>query len=300
MVAVECREVTKQFRKVTALNQLSCKLETGKIYALLGRNGAGKTTLMNCICTRYIQTSGEILVLEEPVYENEKVLDEICFMSDEIPAFELKKTDSILKYAAGFYKKWNYELEKQLLNLFELESDKRYSMLSKGKKTALSIVIGLCSGCQVVLFDEIYSGLDAVARQQFYDILLMEQEKNPRTFILSTHLIEEMSGIFTDVVIMDKGKVILQAGMEEIHERSIKCVGRTDGKDKLAGKNILHVKNMGTLSEFDIYDHISPEEQKVLSEQGFSFSAMDLQELFIAMTIDNNHNGGGADGAVNG
>ena len=173
------------------------------------------------------------------------------------------------------------------MNLFELDCKKTYASLSKGKKTALSIVIGLCSGCQVVLFDEIYSGLDAVARQQFYDVLLEEQEKNPRTFILSTHLIEEMSGVFTDVVIMDKGAVILQADMEEIHEHSMKCVGRSDMADRLSGKNVLHVKDMGTLSEYDLYDSFSDEEQQALKEQGFSFSAMDLQELFIAMTIDN-------------
>ena len=95
MVAIECREVTKKFQNVTALSNFTCKLESGKIYALLGRNGAGKTTLMNCICTKYIPNSGEVLVLEEPAYENEKVLDEICFMSDEIPAFELKKATKI-------------------------------------------------------------------------------------------------------------------------------------------------------------------------------------------------------------
>lgn len=287
MVAIECREVTKKFQNVTALSNFTCKLESGKIYALLGRNGAGKTTLMNCICTKYIPNSGEVLVLEEPAYENEKVLDEICFMSDEIPAFELKKATKIFEYAASVYPKWNHELEERLIKLFELDTNKIYNALSKGKKTVVSIIVGLCSGCEVVLFDEIYSGLDAVARQQFYDVLLEEQEENPRTIILSTHLIEEMSSVFTDVVIMDKGALLLQADMETVHDKAVKCVGRADMADKLQGKNVLHEKKMGALSEYDIYDGFTEEERQSLTEQGFSFSAMDLQELFIAMTIDN-------------
>ena len=174
-----------------------------------------------------------------------------------------------------------------MIKLFELDTNKIYNALSKGKKTVVSIIVGLCSGCEVVLFDEIYSGLDAVARQQFYDVLLEEQEENPRTIILSTHLIEEMSSVFTDVVIMYKVALLLQADMETVHDKAVKCGGRADLADKLQGKNVLHEKKMGALSEYDIYDGFTEEERQSLTEQGFSFSAMDLQELFIAMTIDN-------------
>ena len=158
------------------------------------------------------------------------------------------------------------------------------SALSKGKKTLVSIIIGLCSGCKIVLFDEIYSGLDAVARQQFYKILLEEQEKNPRTFIVSTHLIEEMTEVFDGVVIMDEGRILLNEEMEEIYEKSIKCVGRTEKVECFKGKNLLYQKNMGTISEFDFYDTFTEAEQRELTEEGFSFQSLSLQELFIACT----------------
>ena len=284
MKAIECKQVFKAFGENKVLRDVTFSIESGKIYALLGRNGAGKTTLMNCLCTLFIQDSGEIRLLEEVNYENEKVLSEICFMSDFIEEFEIKKVKQILKYASCFYERWDTALMEKLLNFFEIDRKQLYSALSKGKKTLVSIIIGLCSGCKIVLFDEIYSGLDAVARQQFYKILLEEQEKNPRTFIVSTHLIEEMTEVFDGVVIMDEGRILLNEEMEEIYEKSIKCVGRTEKVECFKGKNLLYQKNMGTISEFDFYDTFTEAEQRELTEEGFSFQSLSLQELFIACT----------------
>lgn len=284
MKAIECKQVFKAFGENKVLRDVTFSIESGKIYALLGRNGAGKTTLMNCLCTLFIQDSGEIRLLEEVNYENEKVLSEICFMSDFIAEFEIKKVKQILKYASCFYERWDTALMEKLLNFFEIDRKQLYSALSKGKKTLVSIIIGLCSGCKIVLFDEIYSGLDAVARQQFYKILLEEQEKNPRTFILSTHLIEEMTEVFDGVVIMDEGTILLNEEMDKIYEKSIKCVGRTEKVECFKGKNLLYQKNMGTISEFDFYDTFTEAEQRELTEEGFSFQSLSLQELFIACT----------------
>ncbi|MBR1866866.1 MAG: ABC transporter ATP-binding protein [Lachnospiraceae bacterium] len=285
MIAIECKDVTKEFGAETALSNVSFQMEEGSIYALLGRNGAGKTTLMNCLCTRYLPDSGEIRILEEPVYENEKVLREICFMSDHVDAFELKSVKAILTFASNFYENWNNELMERLLKMFEIKWKALYSKLSKGQKTGLGILIGLCSNCRIVLFDEIYSGLDAVARQRFYELLLEEQEKAPRTFVLSTHLIEEMTGLFTHVLMLDYGSVILCDDMETIYSRSFKCIGRTDKADCLKNKHVLCKKEMGALTEYDIYDPITRQEYKELEEEGFRIASLPLQELFIAHTM---------------
>ena len=296
MIAVECIEVTKGFADKTVLDGVSFQLEAGGIYALLGRNGAGKTTLMNCICTKYLPDSGEIRVLEEEVYENEGVLSQICFMSDNIDAFDTKKVRYILHYAGQFYQDWNRDLEEKLLDFFDIDLKAVYGTLAKGQKTMIGIIIGLCSGCEVVLLDEIYSGLDATARQSLYKILLEEQERQPRTFILSTHLIEEMTALFDRVVILDKGRLILNEDMETIYSKAYKCVGRTDMESSLADKNILHRKQMGTVMEYDIYDVITGEEQKQLEEKGFTVSSLPLQDLFTAFTFEGTKEWGGRDG----
>ncbi len=283
-VVVECKNVSKSFKNKKALNNVSFQLEDNRIYALLGRNGAGKTTLLNCLCTKFIPDSGIINILGEEAYENEKVLKEICFMSDHMAGFEAKRVKTVLKYAKTFYERWNDELMQRLIEFFEINTKELYSTLSKGKRTEISIIIGLCSGCSIVLLDEIYSGLDAVARKNFYEILLDEQENNPRTFVLSTHLIEEMSGLFTDVIMIDEGEIVLCEDMESVHMKAHKCIGRSDDKELLSGKNIIAVNKLGTVTEYVVYDELSNAELDMLREKGFTISSMSLQELFIAFT----------------
>ncbi len=284
MKAIECKNVSKSFDKETALDNVSFVMETGRIYALLGRNGAGKTTLMNCICTKYLPDEGQVELLEEVAYENENVLGEICFMSDHMDNFELYSVKRLLKFASGFYPRWDEEKMNRLLEHFEIKGKETYAALSKGKQTAISIIIGLCSNCKIVLFDEIYSGLDAVARQEFYEMLMEEQEDSGRTFVLSTHLIEEMSGMFTDVLMLDKGKVILAEDMETVHDKSYKCIGRVEDGSLLADKRVLSKKEMGTLCEYYVYDVLSAKERQELMDAGMQISAMTLQDLFIAAT----------------
>lgn len=296
MIAIKCKNVSKSFLDTKALTDINLELETGQIYALLGRNGAGKTTLMNCLCTKYLPDTGDIFLLEEKAYENEKVLNQICFMSDHMDVFELKKVKDILKFASCFYENWDNVLMNKLLDFFEINRKMLYSALSKGMQTIISIIIGLCSGCKIVLLDEIYSGLDAVARQQFYEILLKEQEKNPRTFVLSTHLIEEMTGLFDSIVMMDKGTILLQEKMETLRQKSYKCIGRTDKADCLKGKNVVFQKQMGTVTEYDIYDTFTIKERTELEEIGFTFSSLSLQELFIAFTSNSTMEWGEEDG----
>lgn len=286
MKAIECRNVSKYFGEKNVLDNLNFSLEEGKIHALLGRNGAGKTTLLNCICTKYIPSKGEVYLLEEKAYENAKVLSEICFMTDRLDAFDTYKVKDILKYARHYYPKWNENLMNRLLECYEIGAKERYSFLSRGRKTAISLIIGLCCGCQIVLFDEIYSGLDAVGRKRFYDLLLEEQEKNPRTFLLSTHLIEEMAMLFDEVIILDKGKVLLQEEVELMEEKSFRATGRAREEGIFLGKNVLAKKEMGVMAEYYIYDTFSLEEREKLIEQGVTLQNMSLQELFIAATLD--------------
>lgn len=286
MKAIECRNVSKIFGEKIVLDNLNFSLEEGKIYALLGRNGAGKTTLLNCMCTKYIPSKGDVYLLEEKAYENAKVLSEICFMSDRLDAFDSYKVKAILKYASRFYSRWNEGLMNQLLECYEISPKENYAFLSKGRKTALSLIIGLCCGCRIVLFDEIYSGLDAVGRQRFYELLLEEQERNPRTFVLSTHLIEEMTMLFDEVVILDKGKILLQEEMEYLEEKAFRATARVKEEGILLEKNILTKKEMGAMAEYYIYDTISLQEREQLIAQGVTLQNMNLQELFIASTTD--------------
>lgn len=212
------------------------------------------------------------------------MLERICFMPDYLEAFSLHKVKTILRYAKMFYPKWDDILMERLLEIYEIRMFDTYAALSKGRRTALSMCIGFCSGCDIVLFDEIYSGLDVVARKQFYEILLEEQEKNPRTFVLSTHLIEEMTGVFTDIIILDGGKVMVSETAERVREQAFSFHGRAGQENLFAAKNLLAVNEMGTMAEYIVYDDLSQEEKAAYKEHGFEIRPCSLQDLVIAMT----------------
>ena len=284
MITVEIAGVTKAFGKTNVLDNIDLKLEDGKTYALLGRNGSGKTTLMNLICTKYIPDSGVIKLMDEEAYENDRVLSEICFMKDYIPAFEDMKLSAIFKYAEKFYTRWNKTLEEKLIKQFGLETKKIYGFLSKGQQTAVGLIVGLCSNTRILLLDEIYSGLDAVARKELYTILMQEQERYTRTMVLSSHLIEEMTNLFSDVIILHDEKIILNDSLDTVQTKARKLTGRKDIEDILSDKNVLGKNSVGTMSEIYIYDDFTENEISELNERGYKLAPMNLQELFAAMT----------------
>lgn len=284
MITVEIAGVTKAFGKTNVLDNIDLKLEDGKTYALLGRNGSGKTTLMNLMCTKYIPDSGVIKLMDEEAYENDRVLSEICFMKDYVPAFEDMKLSAIFKYAEKFYSRWNKTLEEKLIKQFGLETKKIYGFLSKGQQTAVGLIVGLCSNTRILLLDEIYSGLDAVARKELYTILMQEQERYTRTMVLSSHLIEEMTNLFSDVIILHDGKILLNDSLDTVQTKARKLTGRKDIEDILSDKNVLGKNSVGTMSEIYIYDNFTENEISELNERGYKLAPMNLQELFAAIT----------------
>ena len=287
MKVIECINLTKSFDKKTVLKDLNVSFEEGRIYALIGRNGAGKTTLLNTIVTKYLPDSGSVELYGNEAYENIAALKKVCFMSDSMSGFSNMRVLQIFDYARDFYSNWDEEYKDKLVKLYGVEKKKRYITLSKGQQTAVSLIVGMASGCPVVLYDEIYSGLDAVARKEFYNLLLNEYYDNNRTFIISTHLIDEMSTIFTDAVIIDEGKVVLIDNMEEIKRKACGFTGRKESMNILEEKNIVGKSSIGGLSEYIVYDNFSSEEIERYKGLGIDVKSVSLQDLFIAMTCKN-------------
>lgn len=286
MNVIECKKINKSFSKKKILDDLDISFEGGKIYALLGRNGAGKTTLLNTIVTKYLPDSGTVELFGEEAYENTDVLKKVCFMSDSMSGFSSMTVKSIFSFARSFYANWDDDCKDNLVEIFGIEEKKSFTLLSKGQQTAVALTVGMASGCPIVLFDEIYSGLDAVARKEFYNLLLNEYYDNSRTFVISTHLIDEMSNIFSDVAILDGGAIILNDNVENIKRKSFAFTGRKEMADIFKNKNVVGTNEIGGLCEFVIYDDFSEGEIEKYKESGFDVRIVNLQDLFIAMTCN--------------
>ena len=181
---------------------------------LLGRNGAGKTTLMRIVTGQEFPTSGAVRVFGQAPAENDAVLRRMVFVREE-QAYPDFRVGHAMRVASWFYPNWNQELARRLLTDFDLPTGRRIRKLSRGMRSAVGIVIGLAARAELTLFDEPYAGLDPVARQLFYDRLLADFAEHPRTVVLSTHLIDEAADLLEHVVMLDRGRVVLDAPADD-------------------------------------------------------------------------------------
>jgi ABC-2 type transport system ATP-binding protein len=213
--AISVAGLTRRYRGQLALDDVTFDLEPGSITGLLGRNGAGKTTLMRIVAGHEFASDGTVTVLGAYPVENEKVLRQMVFVREDQSYPDLRVRHTV-QAASWFYPNWSHELAGALLEEFNLPPNRKVKKLSRGMRSALGNVIGLAARAEVTLFDEPYAGLDPVARQLFYDRLLADYAEHPRTVLLSTHLIDEASGLFERVVVIDCGRIVLNTAADDL------------------------------------------------------------------------------------
>ncbi len=283
-------EVTKSFGPIRAVDNLTFELEPGRIYGLLGRNGAGKTTLLNLITSRMYTNKGEIRLFGEPGIDNQAALSRICSMPEKNlfpPGMRVKQ---ILKITAGFYPTFDMAYAESLSREFELNMNIKYKALSRGYESILRIIIGLASRCELTIFDEPVLGLDAAGRDLFYQVLIRDYSAAPRTFILSTHLIDESADIFEDVLILKEGKLIAFDRIENLKQQAIVISGREDMVTAFVNRYGLRIFNRETLGKLTAVTAAGPLDDDKLRQgrlDGLDFAPVSLQKLFIHMTKPN-------------
>ena len=213
--AISVAGVTRRYRGQLALDQVTVDLEPGSITGLLGRNGAGKTTFLRIVAGHEFASAGTVTVLGASPAGNQAVLRRMIFIREgqAYPDFRVRQ---VVRAASWFYPNWSHELAGALLDEFGLPLDRKVGNLSRGMRSAVGIVIGLAARAEVTLFDEPYAGLDAVSRQLFYDRLLADYAGHPRTVLLSTHLIDEAAGLFERVVVLHRGRVVLNTAADDL------------------------------------------------------------------------------------
>ena len=218
MQGIQIKNVTKKYNGLTALDNVSFSFEFGKIYGFLGRNGAGKSTLINVIANRIFADEGTVLVDDVPARENMKVQEKIFCMSETDLYDKDLKIKEHFKWINRFYDSFNIDKALEISEKFNLDTDKRFKALSKGYQSIFKLTVALSLNVPYVIFDEPVLGLDVNHRELFYDLLLKDYEDGERTIIIATHLIEEVANIIEEVVLIDKGKILLQESVERLLE----------------------------------------------------------------------------------
>lgn len=283
--AIQCKGLTKSYRKTEAVKSVDLTIHENKIYGLLGRNGAGKTTLLNLICSGIIRDSGEVKIYGEEVFENSHALENICFVKEKGFPVEDKKVEDIFVFASILYKNWDEEYKKILVKEFKLNAKKKYKNLSRGTQSIVGLIIGLASRAKITIFDEPSLGLDAAAREKFYNLLLQDYEINPKTIIISTHLIDEVSNMFEEVIILNNGEVMMREDVVSLLEKARFISGKEEViMPLIKDKKIIHKESFGATSILGVWGSFTDKEQQLLRENNLEISPMPLQKLFIYLT----------------
>jgi ABC-2 type transport system ATP-binding protein len=282
---IEVQNLTKRYKEKQALDNVSLSIEGGAIYGLLGRNGAGKTTLMSILTAQNFESSGTVKVFGEHPYENAHVLSRICFVRESQKYPDDAYPKHAFKAASLFFPHWDQALAEELIAEFQLPMKQTIKKLSRGQLSAVGVIIGLASRAEITFFDEPYLGLDAVARQIFYDRLVEDYAEHPRTVILSSHLIDEVSNLIEKVIVIDNGQILLNEDTDAMRDRAVTVVGDADKVDAWVGtREVLHREALGRVASVTVLGTVSPEERGVITASGLDLAPVSLQQLIVRLT----------------
>ena len=283
---VEVQHVTQRFGAVTALDDVSFRLAPEAIYGLIGRNGSGKSTLLSILAAFRKSSAGEVLFNGEPFFECAHLTRQVALIRESVDTVESsERVTSALDLARDLRPNWDDAYANDLIDRFQIDRKKKIQHLSRGQRSALGITLGLAARAPLTMFDESHLGLDAPSRLLFYDEVLAEFIRHPRTFILSSHLIEEVAPLFQEVLILHRGKLLLQEETATLVERGITITGRADQVDLFtSGKRVLSSRQLGPTKSATLFEQFNQEDQSRARELGLELGSIGLQDLFVHLT----------------
>lgn len=283
---LSAKNIFKSYGKKEVLRNLDLDILPGKIYGLIGRNGAGKTTLLSILTAQNTMDQGSVTYNGQPVWENQSALDHICFAREMQPTLFSGPNNLKVKFyldtAAIYYPNWDKEYAQRLLEEFKLDPKKKISQLSKGQMSMVSILLALASRADITILDEPVAGLDVVMRERFYRLLLDDFTETGRTFLISTHIIEEAASVFEQVIILDEGRIVENCPTEELVDQFRYISGREDIVDQVCtGLEVLSTQQMGRHKTVAVRGRGI--QLEAARSADVDISPMNLQNVFVAL-----------------
>lgn len=281
MNAVECTNLFKQYSGTTALDHINLNLTEGKIYGLLGPNGAGKTTLLKIISGQIMANEGQIFLMGKDISKH-PIDDLIFYVREYSEYYKDVRIKDLFELTKVIKPSWNDEIKNQLLNSFDIPLKKKFQQLSKGQQSMVNIILGLSSMTPITIFDESYLGLDAIHRHNFFEILRSHYAEYNRTFILSTHYIEEVSNLFEEIVLINKGQIVGKHNKDDIENLAYELIGSKDQLNKHFRKGeILNTEPFGSKLKCAIEANISNEKLLEIRNDNIEIHKLSLEKWFI-------------------
>jgi ABC-2 type transport system ATP-binding protein len=224
MACIEARGLRKLYGSTVALAGVDLKVEEGRILGLIGPNGAGKSTALNAVLglTPY---QGELKVLgNDPWASRDRLMRDVCFIADVAVLPRWMKVSQALDYVAGVHPSFDRAKAEAFLAKTQIKRTSRVRELSKGMVTQLHLALVMAIDARLLVLDEPTLGLDLIYRKQFYDTLLNDYFDHSRTIVVTTHQVEEIQDILTDIAFIDRGRIVLDSRMEAFETRYVEVM----------------------------------------------------------------------------
>jgi ABC-2 type transport system ATP-binding protein len=241
---IEARDLTKKYGAHVALDRANFSVEPGRIVGLIGPNGAGKTSALRAILglTAY---EGQLKVLgREPFRERTLLMRDASFIADVAVLPAWLRVDDAIDFVAGVHPRFRRDRALALLAKTDITGERRMRELSKGMKTRVHLALTMAIDAKLLVLDEPTLGLDILARRAFYDALVNDYMDETRTILITTHQVEEVENLLTDVLFIDKGRIVLDSSLDDIATRYAAVAVAADTLEAARAERPFHERRM--------------------------------------------------------
>lgn len=278
MVSIEARGLRKTFGTTIALDGVDLRVEEGRILGIVGPNGAGKTTALNAILG-LIPYQGELKVLgRDPWTEREELMCDVSFIADVAVLPRWIRVSQVLDYVAGVHPRFDRAKAESFLAKTAIPRVSRVRELSKGMVAQLHLALIMAIDAKLLVLDEPTLGLDILYRKQFYDSLLNDYFDRSRTIIVTTHQVEEIQDVITDIMFISRGRIVLQCSMEEFDSRYLEVKVRPENVDAARALEPIYERQVFGRSIL-LFDHADRDQLSALGD----VRPPSIAELFVAV-----------------
>jgi ABC-2 type transport system ATP-binding protein len=278
MACIEAHGLRKAFGTKIALDGIDLRIEEGRILGLIGPNGAGKTTALNAILG-LVPYQGELKVLgRDPWSERDRLMREVCFISDVAVLPRWIRVSQAIDYISGVHPRFDRAKAEEFLARTTINRASKVRELSKGMVVQLHLALVMAIDARLLVLDEPTLGLDILYRKQFYDSLLNDYFDRTRTILLTTHQVEEVEHVLTDVMFIDRGRIVFNRTIEELEARYLEVSVRPEQLSAARALKPMHEREVFGRSIL-LFDHVDRQQLAALGD----VRTAGLADLFVAV-----------------
>lgn len=272
----------KTYGDKAALKNVNLDIHGNELIGLIGTNGSGKTTLMKLLAGLLDKTSGSIHVFGEEPMDNLNILERIVYTYHDLNLTPEQSLKNLLNSYELMYPNFDRVFAEKLIKLFNLNPKAKYKSLSQGMMSLFNFICGLSTRAELTMLDEPILGMDVTVRKSAYEILLRDYMEHPRTIIISSHILSELEDILSEMIILDKGEVLLYDNIDNIRDSAYRVDGNLESlNDFINNKNILYRSSNQLHSYIIVKEQITEAAERDAKAHGLTISRIRPEELYV-------------------